>query len=308
MRGVFFQVFMVLLAGWVSLVRAENPETVESPRPFVQTKDLVFAEVHGTGLLMDVFQPTGDSNGKAIVDIASGAWFSDRGKIRDHERAQVYDILCGRGYHVFAIRPGSRTKYTLKEMDQHVKMGIRTVKSLGEQYQFDSQRLGLTGASAGGHLATLAAFTPAAVNANSKDPLERQYDTNVAAVAVFFPPTDFLEWRPGDMVNRVFLGYLFTGNGYLDTEEIARMSLEELSELAKEVSPLHNLKSPNIPLLAIHGDADPVVHVSQSEKLVAAVQAAGGKADLIIKPGGGHPWPTIAEEVSLVADWFDNNL
>ena len=37
--------------------------------------------------LMDVFTPTGAKNGLAIVDIASGAWHADRGKIRDHQTA-----------------------------------------------------------------------------------------------------------------------------------------------------------------------------------------------------------------------------
>lgn len=280
----------------------------DSPKPYLQKQDVVYGEVHGTGLLMDVFQPTGMANGRAIIDIASGAWHSDRGKIRDHERAQVYDILCEHGYHVFAIRPGSRTKYSLKEMDQHVKMGIRHVKHLAQQYDFDADRIGLTGASAGGHLATLAAFTPEPIDSKSKDALERVYDTSVAAVAVFFPPTDFLEWQPGDRVNRVLLGYMFSGNGSAHAEKIAKMSLEELTEMAKEVSPLHRLTTSTVPLLVIHGDADPVVHLSQSEKLVEAVLAAGGMAELIVKPGGGHPWPTIAEEVRVTAKWFDQQL
>ena len=31
-------------------------------------------------------------------------------------------------------------------------------------------------------------------------------------------------------------------------------------------------------------------------------------AELIVKPGGGHPWPTIHEEVQVIADWFDKHL
>ncbi len=29
---------------------------------------------------------------------------------------------------------------------------------------------------------------------------------------------------------------------------------------------------------------------------------------LIVKEGGGHPWPTIHEEVAVMADWFDKQL
>lgn len=37
-----------------------------------------------------------------------------------------------------------------------------------------------------------------------------------------------------------------------------------------------------------HGDADPVVGVDHSRALVAAVQAAGGSAELIVYDGEGH--------------------
>jgi hypothetical protein len=80
-------------------------QTAGAEPPYTQTKDVVFAEVDGVGLLMDVFTPTGKSNGLAVVDVASGAWYSDRGKINDHKQAQVYDIFCGRGYTMFAVRP-----------------------------------------------------------------------------------------------------------------------------------------------------------------------------------------------------------
>ena len=105
--------------------------------PYTQHENIVFAEVHGTGLLLDVFVPTSrepslPGHGLAIVDVASGAFYSDRGKINDHKDAQMYNIYCGKGYTVFAIRPGSITKYTGQEMNAHVKEGIRWVKGHAE--------------------------------------------------------------------------------------------------------------------------------------------------------------------------------
>src|SRR5579863_3696053 len=83
---------------------------------YEQHMNVVYGEIDGVALVMDVFTPTGPKNGIGIVDIASGAWFSDRGKIRDHMRARVYDIFCGKGYTVFAIRPGSITRFSVPEM------------------------------------------------------------------------------------------------------------------------------------------------------------------------------------------------
>ena len=71
---------------------------------------------------------------------------------------------------------------------------------------------------------------------------------------------------------------------------------------------MHRVEKPTIPFLLIHGDADKVVPLSQSKKLVEAITKAGGSAELIVKPGGGHPWMTIPQEVKVMADWFDKQL
>ena len=38
------------------------------------------------------------------------------------------------------------------------------------------------------------------------------------------------------------------------------------------------------------------------------IDHAGGAAELIVKPGGGHPWLTIPQEVEVMAKWFDQHL
>jgi lysophospholipase L1-like esterase len=83
---------------------------------------------------------------------------------------------------------------------------------------------------------------------------------------------------------------------------------KELRDAARAVSPLHHVDQPTIPFLLIHGDADELVPLSQSEKLAAAIKKAGGSAALIVKRGGGHPWLTLPVEVAVMADWFDKQL
>lgn len=267
---------------------------------YQQKMDVVYGEVHGTGLLMDVFVPTGKTNGLGIVDVASGAWYSDRGKIRDHARAGMYDIFCSHGYTVFAVRPGSVSRYTTSEMAQNVKTGIRWVKEHSAEFGIAPDRLGLTGASAGGHLAALAALTPEQAQTNARNPLLR-HDTHVKAVGVFFPPTDFLDWN-GRQAPMIILGQLlFVGGAAGRTED-------EIRREATAVSPALQVKGVSPPFLVFHGDADPLVPLQQSQKLVGALKSAGGDAELIVKKGGGHPWPTIAEEVELMAKWFDKHL
>lgn len=293
MKSMTIALFPIIMAATIAAAAQDE-------KPYDQAVDLVYAEVHGTGLLMDVFTPTGDKNGLALVDVASGAWFSDRGKIRDHERAKIYDVFCTRGYTVFAIRPGSRTKYDAGEMLNHVRLGIRYVKAHADEYGIDPQRLALTGASAGGHLASLTAVTALEGKPKAKNPLER-HDTRVKAVAVFFPVTDFLDWNGKKPDFSRFGTLLFSGG-------IEGRSDEDVEEQAKKISPLHQVCADAPPFLFIHGDADRSVPLNHSQRMVEALKAAGGSAELIIKPGGGHPWPTIYEEVAVMADWFDKQL
>lgn len=260
--------------------------------PYVQHKNLVYAELHGVGLLTDVFVPTGNRNGYAIVDIASGAWYSSRDKIRDHKRAQTYDLLCGRGFVVFAVRPGSITKFNALEMVENTKTAIRWIRTHAEDYQIDAASLGLMGASAGGHLACLTAVTA-------------DDTTRVSAVAAFFPPTDFLDYGGKELDLSAEDGIGRTAGALaLPRGEMPPADASALTAAAKAISPARLVPDDAPPFLLIHGDADPAVPLQQSEVMIAALKAKGISAELIVKKGGGHPWLTIHEEVELIADWL----
>lgn len=289
---------LALLAS--ALLLADVTVSVAQDYPYNQVTNLVYAEVHGTGLLMDIFTPKEKPNGLGIVDVVSGAYYSDRRKLRDHTLAQLYRIFCSHGYTVFAIRPGSKTRYTGAEMETHVKLGIRYVKQHAADYHIDPRRLGLTGASAGGHLAVLAAVTPEEGRVDAKDPL-MSFDTQVKAAGVFFPPTDLLDWdgKPADL--SIVGDLLFLGGAKGRSES-------EIRESARLLSPAQLVKGPAVPFLLIHGDADPLVPLQQSKKMVEVLKAAGGSAELIVKAGGGHPWLTLPEEVEVMAKWFDQQL
>jgi dipeptidyl aminopeptidase/acylaminoacyl peptidase len=64
--------------------------------------------------------------------------------------------------------------------------------------------------------------------------------------------------------------------------------------------------------LIIHGDADTVVPLQQSETFVARAKAAGATAvQLVIRPGKGHGWGDFwrsTPDMTAFADWFDRYL
>ena len=302
-RRRFFMMLLVLSAVGLTI----SARAVAADAPYVQHENVVYGETDGVALVMDVFVPTGKSNHLGIVDVASGGWSSDRGKINDHKRAQMFDIFCGRGYTVFAVRPGSSSKFSVPEMVKHLKRSIRWVKAHHEEYGIDPDHLAMTGASAGGHLTCLTCVTPEDGNPDAKRPLER-YDTRVKVAVAFFPPTDFLDYggRKFKITSKGRLGKLI--GRLLFADGVEGKDDKEIEAQIEKISPARLVTSDCPPLLLIHGDADPLVPLQQSKKMLKALQDAGVESKLIIKPGGGHPWPTIHEEVAVAADWIDQHL
>jgi hypothetical protein len=110
-------------------------------RHYVQQQNIVFKEAHGVGLLLDIFKPTKNPNGRGIVVAASGAWYSSRGKINDLNSAGLFEELCQRGFYVFAVRPGSISQFSAEDMKAHLEEGVRWVKSEASNYKIDPAKL-----------------------------------------------------------------------------------------------------------------------------------------------------------------------
>ena len=85
-------------------------------------------------------------------------------------------------------------------------------------------------------------------------------------------------------------------------------SQEELNERATQISPARQVKSPPVPFLIIHGDADPLVPLQQSKIMIEKLKENKVPCELIVHKGGSHGWLTIDQDVPKLADWFDKYL
>ncbi len=63
-----------------------------------------------------------------------------------------------------------------------------------------------------------------------------------------------------------------------------------------------------VPLLMQHGDADPAVSVSQSQRLYRLMGSRGGSVKLIIHKGDGHGLPNSEEGLPETFKWFSKYL
>ena len=254
---------------------------------------------------MDVFAPEGPRNGLGVIDVIGGGWFSDRVQLNEHIGLGVIDVLCAHGYTVFAVCTGSVSRFTGIEMVRHVHEAVRHVKTLAEDFGVAPDRLALMGASAGGHVAALAALSPRPMRPASRDPF-RQHNSSVAAVALLFAPTDLVDYG-GTVFRFVEMEGAHLG-GLLFDDGIEGHPGEELKARMAELSPARLRIQDPPPFLLIHGDADRLVPLGQSRKLAAALKRAGGDVELVVKAGAGHVWPDIRKDLEHVAEWFGKRL
>ncbi len=275
-----------------------QPLTAQDKPAFVRTEDVIYGRKFGTALTLDVFQPQ-KANGVGIVFMVSGGWFSSHESIN----AGFMKPFLDRGYTVFAVVHGSQPKFTVPEVVQDIHRAIRFIRQNAAHYGVDPDRLGITGASAGGHLSLTMGTQGRAGDPKAKDPIDRQ-SSSVQAVACFFPPTDFLNYGQA--------GEDAVGVGILKDFKAAFGPRSDTAEgrqaLGKEISPIYFVSSNMPPTLIIHGNADKLVPIQQAETFVKRAQEAGAVATLVVKEGKQHGWAGIETDLSGFADWFDEHL
>ncbi len=281
------------------------------PKPeFTRTQDVVYGRKYGTALTLDVFTPKEKANGAAIVWVVSGGWFSAHEAIGP---AFIEEFL-RRGYTVFAVVHGSQPRYTIPEILVDMNRALRFVRSHASEYHIDPDRIGITGASAGGHLSLMQGTAGDKGNPEARDPIDRA-SSRVQAVACFFPPTDFLNYgKPGE--NAIGRGILkgfkppFDFHEQDATTKVFRPIADEekIVEIGRRISPVNHVSADDPPTLIIHGDADQLVPIQQAELFLDHLKKAGGKGKLVIKKGASHGWPDLLNDMTILADWFDEHL
>ena len=304
------RVVSLMLLG-LSLGALIAPRVLADEPPYQRTEDVIYGRKYGTALTMDVFRPKKDANGAAVVVVVSGGFFSSHEAIAP----AFAQPLLNRGYTVFAVVHGSQPRYTVPEIIQDMNRAVRFIRHHAKDYGIDPERIGVTGASAGGHLSLMLGTAGTKGDPDAKDPVDRE-SSRVRAVACFFPPTDLLNYGKADVAMIHAKDHAPPFRAAFDFRELDKQTMlwvevtdpDRLRAITREISPIYHVSPEDAPTLIVHGDADTLVPLQQSEAMVDKLKAAGVEARLIVKPKHGHGWLTMIADMNQVADWFDEHL
>ena len=261
--------------------------------------DVVYGHKLGCALTMDVFMPA-KPNGIGVIWMVSGGWVSNHNSINP----AWAKLMTDRGLTVFQVVHGSQPKFTIPEIVEDINRSVRFIRTHSNEYSVDPNKLGICGASAGGHLSLMIGAYGGPGNLDAKDPVDR-VSSAVQCVATLFPPTDFLAWGKPDSIP-------------VDSPQMAPFrpafgaavngTPEEKVALLKKISPYYGVTEKMPPTLLIHGDKDGLVPIQQSEHLLALLKEKNIPCRLDVKPGKNHGWPGIESELVVMAEWFEKYL
>src|SRR3954470_15828910 len=131
-------------------------------KDLVVTNDVVFAKPGVKPLKYDVYAPKGARNLPVIVIIHGGGWTANdedvmRGLARELTKGGKF-VVASMDYRWAAKGDGDATGNTMANLIEDVFGGIAHVMEHAAQYGGDPTRVGVTGDSAGGHLAAVASL------------------------------------------------------------------------------------------------------------------------------------------------------
>jgi len=236
---------------------------------------------------MDVYLPAGrtTTTTKAIVIVHGGAWIEgDKIDMNPFlpvikQRMPEYAIF-NINYRLAALP--STNIFPAQENDMKAVMTFILGKVA--DYKFNTDKLVLLGASAGGQIALLQAY--------------KQTSPKIKAVVSLFGPTDMAALYnsyPAGSLNQLGIQLLMSGTPASN------------AALYQSSSPINFVTAQAPPTLLLHGTADPIVPIAQSTALKTKLEASGVEVKMVTYTNAGHgDWdqPTFDDAYTQIINFL----
>jgi acetyl esterase/lipase len=229
--------------------------------------------------------------------------------------AEFSQKLASNGYTVFVINHRASPRFRYPAAVEDAQRAVRFVRHHSARFDIDPQRIGAWGESSGGHLAALLGTLEGVGSASDSDPVNRE-SAKVQAVVALCPATDLtsIETPLGKSMAEMFMGFAYVPPSKAPPG-LLRDDEPEIKAF-REASPVTHVSADDAPFLLIHGDADAIVPIQQSEVLEQKLRSAGVTVNLVRVAGGQHGPnfllkagdPRQPDDLGAAIEWFNRHL
>jgi len=231
-------------------------------------RDLEYAQVKGVSLKLDLYRPSAMPSAPMplVIWVHGGGW-------RNGSKTNCPAAwLATKGYAVASLDFRLLPEHPWPAQIEDPIAALRWLRQVSGKYGYDASRSAAMGGSSGGHVVALWGTLPLPA------------EDKVKAVVDLYGPTDLLTMPPNVLSEKRTRADLAKANGALLLGGVVM----DQPEKARAVSALHQVSKDDASFLIMHGMDDPGVPVDQSERLHAALKAAGVESTLKLIPGAGH--------------------
>ncbi|CDO38636.1 alpha/beta hydrolase [Novosphingobium sp. KN65.2] len=255
-------------------------------------------------LTLDLYRPGVDAEGghPILIFIHGGSWA--RGDSRSSRPLRrfpwVLAALAATGYVIASIEYRLVGEAIWPAQAQDVKSAIKFLRANAELYGGDPSRIGVWGASCGGHLAAIAATTSGASELASRDESLIDVSETVQAAVAWFGGfnmasiTEQCAQLPGC--------YPRTDRSAPEWSLLGGMPHEVDPGFLRSAGPINYVSPSSAPMLLIAGDCDLLIPPQQSIEMAERLAAAGGQVQLEIMAGVGHDFAGETEDQTRAAN------
>jgi acetyl esterase/lipase len=272
--------------------QSQPPASPQIPSDIAADLDVEYSRV-GERVAMDILRPKSAGVRPAVLAIHGGGF-------RRGSRTSYIPLcitLARQGYVCATASYRLAPRHQFPAAVEDAKAAVRFLRVNAAKYGIDPARIGVTGGSAGGHLALMVGLTGASKLFEGSGPNLDQ-SSQVQAVVNYYGPTDFTQ-SYGKSVDAHEVLPLFLGG---DLEHNRRQHIA--------ASPLYYVTPLAAPTLTVHGTKDTYVEYNQGVWITDKLKAAGVEAELETLEGAGHGFkgPDADRATARLIGFFDKHL
>ena len=219
---------------------------------------------------MDVYLPANRSTSTTytVIMVHGGSWSAGDKTDFDTYIPNLKPLLGN--YAIFNInyRLANGSSVLLQQQIDDINTAIDFITGKANEYNINTSKMALMGASAGAHLTLLKAF-------------RFNTDGRIKAVVDLFGPTD-MAWmynsHPQPTFTQPIIVNVVGGTPATNATEYTN------------ASPINFTTATVPPTIIFHGTVDPIVPISESQKLQTKLQTMGVTNQYVVYTGEGHGW------------------